>query len=37
MKRRRKVETKKYVKEESDKGANREGEDRIRERKEPEC
>jgi hypothetical protein len=37
MKRRRKGERKKYVKEQSDKGANREGEDRIRERKETEC
>jgi hypothetical protein len=37
MKERMKEETKKYIKEERDKGPNREGVDRIRERKEAEC
>jgi hypothetical protein len=32
-----KEETKKYIKEQRDKGSNRKGENRIRERKEPAC
>jgi hypothetical protein len=37
MKGRMKEETKKYIKEQRDKDPNRKGEDRIKERKEPEC